>query len=53
VAIAYATLAHVARSGANTLFVTHYPMVAEELAKEVSSRGLQVKRQQADVHIVS
>lgn len=36
VAIAYATLAHVARSGANTLFVTHYPMVAEELAKEVS-----------------
>ncbi len=36
VAIAYATLSHVAGIGCNTLFVTHYPMVAEELAKEVS-----------------
>ena len=36
VAIAYATLSHVAGTGCNTLFVTHYPMVAEELAKEVS-----------------
>jgi DNA mismatch repair protein MSH3 len=36
VAIAYATLSHVAGVGCNTLFVTHYPMVAEELAKEVS-----------------
>lgn len=34
VAIAYATLSHVAKIGCNTLFVTHYPMVAEELAKE-------------------
>ncbi|GFZ42602.1 MutS protein homolog 3 [Saitozyma sp. JCM 24511] len=34
VAIAYATLSHVAGVGCNTLFVTHYPMVAEELAKE-------------------
>lgn len=37
VAIAYATLAHLAGTGANTLFVTHYPMVAEQLAQEVSS----------------
>jgi DNA mismatch repair ATPase MutS len=36
VAIAYATLAHLAGTGANTLFVTHYPMVAEQLAQEVS-----------------
>lgn len=36
VAIAYATLSHVANAGCNTLFVTHYPLVAEELAKEVS-----------------
>lgn len=35
VAIAYATLSHVAAKGCNTLFVTHYPQVAEELAKEV------------------
>ncbi|WVQ79017.1 hypothetical protein IAT38_001109 [Cryptococcus sp. DSM 104549] len=34
VAIAYATLSHVADIGCNTLFVTHYPMVAEELARE-------------------
>ncbi|WWD05762.1 hypothetical protein V865_003845 [Kwoniella europaea PYCC6329] len=34
VAIAYATLAHVAGTGCNTLFVTHYPMVAEQLARE-------------------
>jgi len=34
VAIAYATLSHLAGVGCNTLFVTHYPMVAEELAKE-------------------
>ncbi|KLT38917.1 hypothetical protein CC85DRAFT_289044 [Cutaneotrichosporon oleaginosum] len=34
VAIAYATLAHLAGTGANTLFVTHYPMVAEQLAQE-------------------
>ncbi|KAK4686072.1 DNA mismatch repair protein MSH3, partial [Tremellales sp. Uapishka_1] len=34
VAIAYATLSHLAGIGCNTLFVTHYPMVAEELAKE-------------------
>jgi DNA mismatch repair protein MSH3 len=38
VAIAYATLSHVAASGCNTLFVTHYPQVAEELAKEVRGR---------------
>lgn len=37
VAIAYATLSHLAKVGCNTLFVTHYPMVAEELANEVSS----------------
>jgi DNA mismatch repair protein MSH3 len=34
VAIAYATLSHLAEVGCNTLFVTHYPMVAEELARE-------------------
>ncbi|WRT65670.1 uncharacterized protein IL334_002615 [Kwoniella shivajii] len=34
VAIAYATLSHVAGTGCNTLFVTHYPMVAEQLARE-------------------
>ena len=34
VAIAYATLSHLARIGCSTLFVTHYPTVAEELAKE-------------------
>lgn len=34
VAIAYATLSHLAETGCNTLFVTHYPMVAEQLAKE-------------------
>nr|XP_031862964.1 uncharacterized protein CI109_001439 [Kwoniella shandongensis]KAA5530036.1 hypothetical protein CI109_001439 [Kwoniella shandongensis] len=34
VAIAYATLSYVAGIGCNTLFVTHYPMVAEELARE-------------------
>ncbi|WWC87833.1 uncharacterized protein L201_002726 [Kwoniella dendrophila CBS 6074] len=34
VAIAYATLSHVAGKGCNTLFVTHYPMVAEQLARE-------------------
>ncbi|WVR03855.1 hypothetical protein IAU60_000852 [Kwoniella sp. DSM 27419] len=34
VAIAYATLSHIAGIGCNTLFVTHYPMVAEQLAKE-------------------
>ncbi len=36
VAIAYATLSPLAGIGCNTLFVTHYPIVAEELAKEVS-----------------
>jgi DNA mismatch repair protein MSH3 len=36
VAIAYATLSYLAGVGCNTLFVTHYPMVAEELAREVS-----------------
>jgi DNA mismatch repair protein MSH3 len=36
VAIAYATLSHLAGIGCNTLFVTHYPTMAEELAKEVS-----------------
>lgn len=35
VAIAYATLSHLAGIGCNTLFVTHYPTMAEELAKEV------------------
>lgn len=35
VAIAYATLSHLAGVGCNTLFVTHYPTMAEELAKEV------------------
>ena len=34
VAIAYATLSHIAEIGCNTLFVTHYPVVAEELASE-------------------
>ncbi|WVQ94763.1 hypothetical protein IAU59_001844 [Kwoniella sp. CBS 9459] len=34
VAIAYATLSHIAGTGCNTLFVTHYPMVAEQLARE-------------------
>jgi hypothetical protein len=34
VAIAYATLSHVAATKCNTLFVTHYPTVAEELARE-------------------
>nr|ODO02407.1 DNA mismatch repair protein MSH3 [Cryptococcus depauperatus CBS 7855] len=34
VAIAYATLSHIASVGCNTLFVTHYPIVAEELARE-------------------
>ncbi|KAL7423908.1 Mismatch repair protein msh3 [Cryptotrichosporon argae] len=34
VAIAHATLAHLAHVGCNTLFVTHYPMVAEQLARE-------------------
>ncbi|ORY24383.1 muts domain V-domain-containing protein [Naematelia encephala] len=34
VAIAYATLSHLAEKDCNTLFVTHYPMVAEELARE-------------------
>ncbi|KAK8861547.1 hypothetical protein IAR55_002369 [Kwoniella newhampshirensis] len=38
VAIAYATLSYVAGIGCNTLFVTHYPMVAEELAKEKPDR---------------
>lgn len=33
-AIAYATLAHLAQVGCNTLFVTHYPLVAEQLANE-------------------
>ncbi|BEJ16126.1 hypothetical protein CspHIS471_0507310 [Cutaneotrichosporon sp. HIS471] len=37
VAIAYATLAHLAGTGANTLFVTHYPMVAEQLAQEFAT----------------
>lgn len=40
VAIAYATLAHLAGTGANTLFVTHYPMVAEQLAQEVSLKRM-------------
>ena len=40
VAIAYATLSHVAAIGCNTHFVTHYPMVAEELAEEVRSSFL-------------
>ncbi|TYJ59150.1 hypothetical protein B9479_000139 [Cryptococcus floricola] len=33
VAIAYATLSHMAGVGCNTLFVTHYPTVAEQLAR--------------------
>jgi DNA mismatch repair protein MSH3 len=37
VAIAYATLSHVAAAKCNTLFVTHYPTVAEELAREFPS----------------
>ncbi|WWC68667.1 uncharacterized protein I206_102599 [Kwoniella pini CBS 10737] len=38
VAIAYATLSHVAGTGCKTLFVTHYPMVAEQLAREKPSQ---------------
>lgn len=34
VAIAYATLSHIAEIGCNTLFVTHYPTVAQDLARE-------------------
>ncbi|TXT09048.1 hypothetical protein VHUM_02522 [Vanrija humicola] len=34
VAIAYATLAYLAQAGCNSLFVTHYPLVAEQLAAE-------------------
>lgn len=34
VAIAYATLAHLAELQCNALFVTHYPMVAEQVARE-------------------
>ncbi|WVQ74512.1 hypothetical protein IAR50_004113 [Cryptococcus sp. DSM 104548] len=33
VAIAYATLSHMAGVGCNTLFVTHYPTVAEQMAR--------------------
>ncbi|KIR32664.1 DNA mismatch repair protein MSH3 [Cryptococcus deuterogattii MMRL2647] len=33
-AIAYATLSHIAEIGCNTLFVTHYPMIAQDLARE-------------------
>jgi DNA mismatch repair protein MSH3 len=39
VAIAYATLAHLAQVGCNTLFVTHYPLVAEQLANEVGTHS--------------
>ncbi|ORX33699.1 muts domain V-domain-containing protein [Kockovaella imperatae] len=38
VAIAYATLSHIAQVGCNTLFVTHYPAAAEELASEMPKR---------------
>lgn len=38
VAIAYATLSHVAQTDCNTLFVTHYPTVAEQLAKEMPDK---------------
>ena len=38
VAIAYATLSHVAQAGCNTLFVTHYPTVAEQLAREMPEK---------------
>lgn len=38
VAIAFATLSHVAQAGCNTLFVTHYPTVAEQLAREMPSK---------------
>ena len=34
IAIAYATLSHIAEIGCNTLFVTHYPTVAQDLARE-------------------
>ncbi|RXK40429.1 DNA mismatch repair protein MSH3 [Tremella mesenterica] len=38
VAIAHATLSHLAGIGCDTLFVTHYPTVAEELAREFPAK---------------